>query len=94
LSSSPVLIWGRILISFDDGYITWINDGKVMWTIQGAGMGPDSATEIGARPIPQEPMVNLKLFPHKIMRDGISLNLLHPPVYHSQPRVLTELWGH
>ena len=44
--------------SFDDGYITWINDDKAVWTITAAGMGRDDRTEIGPRPIPQEPMVS------------------------------------
>ncbi|KAG2008507.1 beta-glucan synthesis-associated protein KRE6 [Coprinopsis cinerea AmutBmut pab1-1] len=41
---------------FDDAYITWINDNKRAWTIYSAALGPDPATEIGARPFPQEPM--------------------------------------
>ena len=44
--------------SFDDGYITWINDDKAVWTITSDGMGRDDRTEIGPRPIPQEPMVS------------------------------------
>ncbi|QRV91234.1 glycoside hydrolase family 16 protein [Ceratobasidium sp. AG-Ba] len=50
-----------------DGYITWTNDGKPSWTIYGAGMGPDPRVEIGARPVPQEPMymiVNLGISPN------------------------------
>ncbi|KAF9555288.1 beta-glucan synthesis-associated protein SKN1 [Agrocybe pediades] len=41
---------------FDNAYITWINDGQQAWLLHAAGMGPDSATEISARPVPQEPM--------------------------------------
>ncbi|KAF8650085.1 hypothetical protein AX16_005411 [Volvariella volvacea WC 439] len=41
---------------FDDAYITWINDNEMAWTIMGAGMGPDPASEINIRPVPQEPM--------------------------------------
>jgi beta-glucanase (GH16 family) len=41
----------------DDGYITWINNGDDVWTIQGAAMSPDPVTKIGQRPVPQEPMV-------------------------------------
>jgi beta-glucanase (GH16 family) len=41
---------------FDGSYITWINDGKPAWTLQGAGMAADGATEISQRPVPQEPM--------------------------------------
>ena len=42
---------------FDDGYITWVNAGQLSWTLRGLAMGPDTATEIGTRPISQEPMV-------------------------------------
>lgn len=52
----------RILInircSFDNSYITWVTDDKPVWTLMGAGMGADPAVEIGARAVPQEPMVN------------------------------------
>jgi len=41
---------------FDDGYITWVSDGQLSWTLRNTGMGPDSATEIGQRLISQEPM--------------------------------------
>ncbi|KAK0223687.1 glycoside hydrolase family 16 protein [Armillaria fumosa] len=37
-------------------YITWVNDGKVAWTLNAAGVGADSDTEISARPVPREPM--------------------------------------
>ncbi|KAH7322095.1 glycoside hydrolase family 16 protein [Rhizoctonia solani] len=40
----------------NDGYIQWVNDGKMVWEIKGAGMGADSKTMIGQRPVPQEPM--------------------------------------
>ncbi|PBK69280.1 beta-glucan synthesis-associated protein [Armillaria solidipes] len=40
----------------DNAYITWINNGKVAWTINAAGVGADTATEISARPVPQEPL--------------------------------------
>jgi hypothetical protein len=46
-----------IAFSFDGAYITWINNGIPAWTIMSAGMGPDTQTEISARPVPQEPMV-------------------------------------
>ncbi|KAG6820547.1 hypothetical protein H0H93_015432 [Arthromyces matolae] len=41
---------------FDGAYITWINNDKVAWTVLQAAVGPDSATEIGSRPVSQEPM--------------------------------------
>jgi len=42
----------------EDGYIGWVNDGKLAWSMQGAGMAPDTETEIGMRPVPVEPMVS------------------------------------
>ncbi|KAK7468726.1 hypothetical protein VKT23_003229 [Stygiomarasmius scandens] len=41
---------------YDEGYITWIANGKAVWTANGAGFAADSRVEISARPIPQEPM--------------------------------------
>ncbi|KAF8893334.1 glycoside hydrolase family 16 protein [Infundibulicybe gibba] len=52
---------------FDNSYITWISDNKVAWTLRGVGMGPDTAVEIGTRPVPQEPM-------YIILNLGISTN--------------------
>lgn len=46
-----------IVLRFDDGYISWINDGKLSWTVRAAGLGADPKVEISARPVPQEPMV-------------------------------------
>ncbi|KAG8218548.1 glycoside hydrolase family 16 protein [Butyriboletus roseoflavus] len=37
-------------------YITWVSDNKVAWTLNVAGMAADSAVQISARPVPQEPM--------------------------------------
>ncbi|KZP18032.1 glycoside hydrolase family 16 protein [Athelia psychrophila] len=37
-------------------YISWIANGALAWTINAAGVGADAATEISARPVPQEPM--------------------------------------
>lgn len=44
---------------FDNAYITWISDDKRVWTVTAGGLAADPLTEIGARPIPQEPMVVL-----------------------------------
>ncbi|KAF9038297.1 beta-glucan synthesis-associated [Hymenopellis radicata] len=41
---------------YDEGYITWISDNKIAWSIKGNGVGPDDKVEISARAIPQEPM--------------------------------------
>ncbi|KAJ7225676.1 beta-glucan synthesis-associated protein [Mycena pura] len=37
-------------------YISWISNNKLAWTLKAAGMAADTAVEIAARPIPQEPM--------------------------------------
>lgn len=39
-----------------DGYITWINNGQIAWTLNAGAVGTDEAVQINARPIPQEPM--------------------------------------
>ena len=31
---------------FDNAYITWINNGKPVWTVKAAGMGPDTQTKV------------------------------------------------
>jgi beta-glucanase (GH16 family) len=41
---------------FDNGYVTWISDNTVAWTIHGNGVGANSEVEIGPRAISQEPM--------------------------------------
>ncbi|KAJ7267489.1 glycoside hydrolase family 16 protein [Mycena rebaudengoi] len=41
---------------YDEGYISWINDNKVAWTINGAGMAKDPIAEIDARVVPEEPL--------------------------------------
>jgi len=45
---------------FDEGYITWVNNKQLAWTLLGPALRPNSKTEIGSRSISQEPMV---LFP-------------------------------
>ncbi|EJF62408.1 beta-glucan synthesis-associated [Dichomitus squalens] len=52
---------------FEDGYITWISNNQVSWTLNGPGMGPDSLVEIQERPVPGEPM-------YIIMNLGMSFN--------------------
>ncbi|KAK0234993.1 glycoside hydrolase family 16 protein [Armillaria nabsnona] len=51
----------------DGAYMSWINDGKVSWTLNAAGVGAQSEVEISARPVPQEPM-------YLIANLGISYN--------------------
>ncbi|KAF5357204.1 hypothetical protein D9756_006626 [Leucocoprinus leucothites] len=41
---------------FDNAYITWVSDNQPSWTVYSGALGPDSRSEIGARPIPLEPM--------------------------------------
>lgn len=41
---------------FDDAYVTWHNDHRNAWTLYSSAMRADPRTEIGARPIPMEPM--------------------------------------
>ncbi|KAG2005856.1 beta-glucan synthesis-associated protein KRE6 [Coprinopsis cinerea AmutBmut pab1-1] len=41
---------------FDKAYIAWVNDGALSWILRSEAMGADPLTEIGARPIPMEPM--------------------------------------
>ncbi|KAF5385867.1 hypothetical protein D9615_002551 [Tricholomella constricta] len=52
---------------FDDGYITWITDNKIAWTLRAPGLAADDGVKISARPIPQEPM-------YIIINLGISKN--------------------
>ncbi|KAI0318046.1 glycoside hydrolase family 16 protein [Amylostereum chailletii] len=55
---------------FDDAYITWIVNDTAVWTLEGAGLGPDALTEISTRPVPQEPM-------YIIANLGFSKNFAH-----------------
>jgi len=41
---------------FDGGYISWIANDQLAWTMMQGGMAADPIAEIAARPIPQEPM--------------------------------------
>ncbi|KIK96257.1 glycoside hydrolase family 16 protein [Paxillus rubicundulus Ve08.2h10] len=53
--------------STDGGYISWITNGVVAWTLDASGMTADPLTEISDRPIPQEPMyliANLGMSPN------------------------------
>lgn len=52
LASSQIYIY-----SFDQAYITWINEVRA-WTLHAEGLDKDDATEIGRRLIPLEPMVS------------------------------------
>ena len=49
------------------GYITWLNNGKPSWTLNGAAMGPNTEGMINYRPVAEEPM-------YLIMNLGLSEN--------------------
>jgi beta-glucanase (GH16 family) len=49
------------------GYISWITNDQVAWTLDASGMAADALTQIADRPIPQEPMyliANLGISPN------------------------------
>ncbi|KAJ7925309.1 beta-glucan synthesis-associated [Mycena leptocephala] len=41
---------------YNDGYITWISNNQISWTIKAGGVAADPTVGISARPVPQEPM--------------------------------------
>ena len=47
---------------FDDAYIQWVSSGKNSWSLVAQGVGANSLTEIGPRPVSQEPMVRVFVF--------------------------------
>jgi hypothetical protein len=49
LASTPLVGIGRECShypSFQNAYITWINNGTKAWTLMAAGMGPDTQSEV------------------------------------------------
>lgn len=40
-----------------EGYVTWLQGGKAMWTLTAAAIGADASTQISERLISEEPMV-------------------------------------
>ena len=54
--SSLASPWLKLPPSFDNAYIHWINEVRA-WTLKAAALEADTATEIGRRYLPQEPMV-------------------------------------
>ncbi|KAI0789619.1 beta-glucan synthesis-associated [Abortiporus biennis] len=57
LTGNKYVVYGlQYKPGFDDAYITWIANSQVSWTLKQAGMRADTAVEISARPVPQEPM--------------------------------------
>jgi len=71
---------------YDEGYITWINNGKIAWTLNGAGMAADSRVEISARPVPLEPM-------YILMNLGMSRNFGNVDLEHlTFPAIMSVDW--
>ena len=69
--------------SRSDGYITWAEDEKVIWSVYQAAMGPDPVTEVGTRIIPAEPMyilANLGISENFGNVDYAGLNKIWPAV--------------
>ena len=48
-------------------YITWLSDGAISWTVNGAGLAADDRVNLSARPVPMEPM-------YLLANLGMSLN--------------------
>ncbi|KAG7095456.1 hypothetical protein E1B28_006198 [Marasmius oreades] len=49
---------------YNEGYISWMSNNRLSWTIKGSGLAADENVKISARPISQEPMyllINLGL---------------------------------
>ncbi|KAG7095457.1 hypothetical protein E1B28_006198 [Marasmius oreades] len=42
---------------YNEGYISWMSNNRLSWTIKGSGLAADENVKISARPISQEPMV-------------------------------------
>ena len=40
----------------NDGYVTWVSDDRLAWTVRGAAMGANAVSMVSERPVPQEPM--------------------------------------
>jgi hypothetical protein len=43
-------------------YITWVVNSKASWTLTSDALGKDDEVQIGARAIPQEPMVSFDYY--------------------------------
>ncbi|KAG5635272.1 hypothetical protein H0H81_011875 [Sphagnurus paluster] len=57
LNGGGFSIYGfEYLPGFDTGYITWISDNQVAWTLRAPGLAADNLVEVSDRPVPQEPM--------------------------------------
>lgn len=44
----------------NDGYITWVADGKKSWTVHASAVGPNDRVNVGQRLIPEEPMAMVR----------------------------------
>jgi len=63
-------VYGYEYATGTSGYIRWMVNDTISWGLEAAGLGPDTATEIGTRPIPTEPM-------YIIMNLGLSPSFAH-----------------
>ncbi|KAI9463509.1 glycoside hydrolase family 16 protein [Russula earlei] len=70
LESGCFAVYGYEYATGPSGYIDWIVNDTISWGLKAAGLGPDTATEIGTRPIPTEPM-------YIIMNLGLSSSFAH-----------------
>ncbi|KAL4078027.1 glycoside hydrolase family 16 protein [Scleroderma citrinum] len=64
---------------FENGYITWISDSKPVWTVMAGGLAADPLTEIGPRPIPEEPMYIIANLGFSINFGGIDFENIQLP---------------
>jgi len=64
---------------FDNAYISWINDGKLAWTIKSGGLAADKQVEIGPRPMPLEPMYIIANLGFSINFGGIDFENIQLP---------------
>ncbi|BEI92175.1 uncharacterized protein CcaverHIS019_0409950 [Cutaneotrichosporon cavernicola] len=69
----------------NDGYISWLSDGRKAWTLHEGAMAPNTPAGIGQRIVSREPMymiVNLGISPNFGFIDFEALDLLWPVEMH------------
>jgi len=50
----------------DNGYITWVGQGREAWTLRSSGIGPNERVDVGQRLIPEEPMAMVSYHFHRV----------------------------
>ncbi|KAJ7312606.1 beta-glucan synthesis-associated protein-domain-containing protein [Mycena albidolilacea] len=80
---------------YADGCISCITDDKLVWTMNGKMVGADTATEIGARQVPVEPMVRFchytsSHFPALLSSLFSFTSLLFASLHHCRSLILTH----